>query len=115
MNVWVLMIYFSAYKEDSHDVDCRCFATKELALTAMRSEARHLYKGSGIIQEADNKYFNEYTDEDTKGIDFGEDWGGSDYRREFGFCQVKRAKLEFELDAKDLYESTDESEDEDSE
>ncbi|CAG8647123.1 5622_t:CDS:2 [Paraglomus occultum] len=115
-NVWVLMIYFSGYKDDDcYDVDCRCFAKEELALTAMRSEARRLYKQSNIIQEAEDKYFHEYVDKSSKGIDFGESWGQSDYRREFGFCQVKRAKLEFELNEEDIYDSTDESEDDDSE
>ena len=115
MNAWVLMIYFSGYKQDCYDIDCRCFATEELALTAMRSEARSIYKESDIIQEARDKYFHDYSGKTSKRIDFGENEGESDYRREFGYCQVKRAKVEFELDAKDMYVSTDESEDEDSE
>jgi hypothetical protein len=109
MIVWVLKICFSKYKGVEDDISCRCFATKELALRAMKSEARHLYKQSGIIQEADDKYFNE----SSMRIDFGESWGTSDYRREFGFCEIERVKLEVELDEKDVYDSTDEEDEDD--
>ncbi|CAG8518570.1 677_t:CDS:2 [Paraglomus occultum] len=107
--VWVLMIYFSGYKEVNYDMRCRCFATEELAQVAMKSEARCLYRLSNIIQEADDKYFYETA----KRIDFGENRDSSDYRREFGYCQIKRVKLEVELDEKDVFVSTDEGEDDD--
>ena len=101
----MLTIFFSEYKEEE-EVCNRCFVTKELAEVAMKNEARRLYKQSGIIQEADNKYFEESENR----IDFGESWGESDYRREYGYCQIERVKLEVEVD---VFASTDE-EDEDS-
>ncbi|CAG8489835.1 11553_t:CDS:2 [Paraglomus brasilianum] len=106
-NVWVLTIYFSGYKSSEDDVSSRCFATRELAEVAMKSEARRLYRLSNIIQEASDKYFDESKDR----IDFGESLDSSDYRREFGYCQIERVKLEVELDEQDVFVSTDEDSD----
>jgi hypothetical protein len=75
----------------------------------MRREARRLYKKSGIIQEASDKYYYEYETE----IQFGEDEDGPDYRREFGFCKIKSVELEDEECGDDVPSSTDdESKDE---
>jgi hypothetical protein len=106
--VWILTIFFSPYKATNNLINCRCFVFKELAQEAMRREARRLYKNSGCIQESRNKYYNEYKTE----IHFGEDEDGPDYRREFGFCEIRYAKLEDEESGDDVPSSTDdESED----
>ncbi|GBB94663.1 hypothetical protein RclHR1_00240011 [Rhizophagus clarus] len=90
--VWVLTIFFSRYKYDEQDIDSRCFTSKKLAQKAMKREARDLYKSSAIIQEADDKYFEEYPME----IHFGENPEEISYRREFGFCKIESCKLEEE-------------------
>ncbi len=75
----------------------------------MRREARRLYKDSYVIQDAEDKYFYEG---DTI-IHFGESEDGPDYRREFGFCEIKRIKLEDEECEDSVSPSSDdESEDE---
>ena len=68
----------------------------------MRREARRLYKNSGIIQEARDKYFEESLME----IRFGEG-SGPDYRNEFGYCKVKPTKLESEESGDDKNENKD--------
>ena len=75
----------------------------------MEREARRLYKNSDNIQESRQKYYNEYN----MGIEFGERYNGSDYSREFGYCEIKPAKLEDEESGDEVPSSTDdESEDE---
>lgn len=69
----------------------------------MRREARRLYKNSRCIQEAENKYYHECKME----IHFGEGQYGPDYNREFGFCEIKRVKLEDEESGDDVPSSTD--------
>ncbi|PKY52570.1 hypothetical protein RhiirA4_408431 [Rhizophagus irregularis] len=74
----------------------------------MRREARRLYKNSDIIQEAEDKYYREYETE----IHFGESEDGPDYRREFGYCEIKSTKLEDKESGDDVPSSTDEDSDE---
>ncbi|CAG8485139.1 11696_t:CDS:2 [Diversispora eburnea] len=88
--IWVLTIHFSGYKESEYFIDNRSFKTRKLAEGAMRREAKRLYKGSDIIQKTYDKYFNE----SDKEIHFGESPIESNYRREFGFVQIKPVKLE---------------------
>ncbi|CAG8805575.1 17162_t:CDS:2, partial [Dentiscutata erythropus] len=89
--VWVLTTFFSRYKYDfeMEQIDQRCFASEELARTAMKITATKLYQ-SPLIQEAHDKYFEEYESE----IHFGERPGESDYRREFGCCRVEFVEIE---------------------
>lgn len=110
-NVWILSMFFSPYKATEYSIDCRCFISKKLAQEAMRREARRMYKYSDIIQEASNKYYREYETV----IDFGESEDGPDYRREFGFCEIKPAKLEDEESGDDVPSSTDDEDESDDE
>ncbi|CAG8744553.1 2793_t:CDS:2, partial [Dentiscutata heterogama] len=89
--VWVLTSFFSRYKYDFEmdEIGQRCFVSEELARTAMKRTAMRLYQ-SPIIQEADDKYFEEYESE----IHFGESPETSDYRREFGCCRVELVEIE---------------------
>ncbi|CAG8480125.1 5034_t:CDS:2 [Diversispora eburnea] len=82
----------------------RCFKTKELAEGAMRREAKRLYRDSGIIQEADDKYFDEYDGE----IHFGENPEEIGYRREFGYAQITPVELENTESGDDVPSSTSE-------
>ncbi|CAG8800841.1 4907_t:CDS:2, partial [Dentiscutata erythropus] len=90
--VWVLTTYFTKYKEDFEieEIDQRCFVSEELARRAMKRTAMKLYHQSLIIQEADDKYFEEYETE----IHFGENPESIAYRREFGCCKIELVELE---------------------
>ncbi|CAG8531066.1 3641_t:CDS:2 [Scutellospora calospora] len=88
--VWILTIFYSPYKED-FTIKHHCFRSYELARRTMKEVARKLYQ-SEIIQEADDKYF----DEDTNEIHFGESPYESDYRREFGYCEIECVEIEDE-------------------
>ncbi|CAG8713210.1 492_t:CDS:2 [Funneliformis caledonium] len=55
--IWALKIYFSPYKASKYSIICRSFVSKHLAQEAMQRVARHLYKGSDIIQGSNSKYF----------------------------------------------------------
>ncbi|RHZ84894.1 hypothetical protein Glove_74g241 [Diversispora epigaea] len=102
--IWVLSLYFSQYKYDEFTIENRSFMTKKLAEGAMRREARRLYKGSGIIQESSDKYFDEYDGE----IHFGENPEEIGYRREFGYAQITPVKLENAESGDDVPSSTSE-------
>ncbi|PKC57200.1 hypothetical protein RhiirA1_540630 [Rhizophagus irregularis] len=106
--VWVLSMFFSPYKAVEYSIECRCFVSKKLAQEAMRREARRLYKNSGCIQGARNKYYREHETE----IHFGESEDGPDYSREFGYCEIKSAKLEDKESGDEVPSSTDEDSDE---
>ncbi|POG74977.1 hypothetical protein GLOIN_2v1571589 [Rhizophagus irregularis DAOM 181602=DAOM 197198] len=105
--VWVLSVFFSPYKAVEYSFESCCFASKKLAQEAMRIEARRLYKNSDIIQEAEDKYYREYEAE----IHFGESEDESDYRREFGYCKIKSAKLEEKKSGDEVPSSTNEDSD----
>ncbi|CAG8797466.1 6161_t:CDS:2 [Cetraspora pellucida] len=89
--VWVLTTFFSRYKRDFEieQIDQRCFVSEELARRAMRKTAKQLYN-SPIIQEAHDKYFEEYESE----IHFGENPESTAYRREFGCCKIELVEIE---------------------
>ncbi|CAG8678632.1 16450_t:CDS:2 [Racocetra persica] len=90
-SVWVLTIFYSPYKEDFEieQIEQRCFLSEERARRAMKKVAKQLYN-SEIIQEADDKYYEEYETE----IHFGENPESTAYRREFGCCKIECVEIE---------------------
>ncbi|CAI2189638.1 7482_t:CDS:2 [Funneliformis geosporum] len=108
VTTWVMTTFFSPYKVVEYQIDSRCFVSKKLALEAMKRTARRLYKNSEIIQDDEDKYFEEYSME----IHFGESPSSSDYRREFGFCKVEPTILE-DKESGDEVPSSKDDEDED--
>jgi hypothetical protein len=68
------------------------FTSKKLALEAMERVARRLYKGLLMYHPSR---------------------GGSDYRREFGFCIVEEVRLEDQESGDEVPSSTDEESEDD--
>ncbi|CAB4480635.1 unnamed protein product [Rhizophagus irregularis] len=81
--VWVLSMFFSPYKAVEYSIEC-------------------------CIQYARDKYYREHETE----IHFGESEDGPDYNREFGYCEIKSAKLEDKESGDEVPSSTDEDSDE---
>ena len=103
-----MTIFFSWYEGEEDSIIVRNFVSKELALGAMKREARRIYKSSAIIQGSRSRYYDEYLTE----IHFGESPDKINYRREYGFCKVELIELEDEESGDEVPSSSDdESED----
>lgn len=87
--VYVITSIFSGYKEELHDsnINTKVFSDYDKAKEMMKEIAKDLYENSDIIQEADDKYFEEYKD----CIYFGENSQyGIGYRSEWGLVNLKK-------------------------
>lgn len=91
--VYVITYIFSRYKEELHDsnINTKVFNNYDKAKEIMEKIAKELYENSEIIQEAEDKYFEEYTD----CIYFGENSSyGIGYRSEWGLVKLEEVVME---------------------